>query len=322
MKGRPAPVVVKKASGSKLKNLKSTYRSNKVLLGDIERHVVTNHLADLTRNPHVIHPSEICKSDTCRRAIYYRLIDEPADLTNPDIGFHLQRVFDEGHDIHNKYQGWLWDMGVLYGVWECVVCDRVWFARSPVECISCGAPKYKLRYKEVPVESKEHMLAGKADGLVEPGLIEVKSVGLGTLRFEAPGFHDKFYKGEWTLQETWNAIKRPFPTHIRQGMLYSFMKGGLDVIFIYEWKPSQTVKEFVVKFDESIVNPILEVCLDIKWAVEKRRPVDRPHWAEPKHKECRACPYKGTCYGDIQIEAPKLSTKIRSKKTGEPLRTG
>jgi len=318
---RRKPPTLKKTSDPKLKSLRSTFKSNSVLLGSVERHVVTKHLEETTRNPHVIHPSEICKTDTCRRAIYYRLSDAPAELDAPNVSFHLQRVFDEGHDIHDKWQGWLWDMGVLYGYWECLICDEYWYARSPAVCAKCGAPRRKLRYREVPVRSDEHMLAGHADGQVDAGLIEIKSVGLGTLRFEAKGFHDKFQSGEWTLQETWNAIKRPFPTHLRQAMLYAYCKGIDTVIFIYEWKPSQAVKEFVVKYDEELVRPVLEVCKDIKWAVEKKRPVERPQWASPTHSECKACPYRSTCYAG-EIEEPTKKQQWRSKSTGLPVRAG
>lgn len=317
MRKRPT---VKKATSSKLKSFKSTYKSTSALLGEVERHVVTENLEESQRNPHVIHPSEICKADTCRRAIYYRISDTPADSTGVNVSFHLQRVFDEGHDIHDKWQGWLWGMGKLYGYWECLVCDAYWYARSPINCAKCGAPKRKIRYREVPVRSDEHLISGHADGLLDEGLIEIKSVGVGTLRFEAPGFHDKLQSGEWTINETWNAIKRPFPTHIRQAMIYAYCKGIDTIIFIYEWKPSQSVKMFTVKFSEELVNPILEVCKDIKWAVEKKRPVERPRWASPDHKECKACPYRKTCYaGEIDEEAPDTQTRNRwkSKATGE-----
>jgi CRISPR/Cas system-associated exonuclease Cas4 (RecB family) len=189
------------------------------------------------------------------------------------------------------------------------VCDTRWYARSPTECMSCGAPKKKLRYREVPVESAELMVAGHADGLVDEGLIEVKSIGVGTLRFEAPGFHDKLQSGEWTLQETWNAIKRPFPTHIRQGMLYAFCKKVDQVIFIYECKWNQAVKEFIVKYDERLIAPVLSVCKDIKYAVETKRPMPRPDWANPEAKACKACPYNEVCYGSET--SPKKRNKWR-----------
>lgn len=289
--------VVRKGTSSKLDSYKKTFRSNTILLGQVERHVVTQKL-DNERESHVIHPSEICKSDTCHRQIYYRIVGAEAKTDGIDTSFHLERVFEEGHDIHHKWQTWLWQMGKLYGYWECLNCEAWWYARSPEQCLSCGAPPKWIRYREVPVKADDYLISGHADGEVDEGLIEVKSIGVGTLRFEAPGFHDKFQSGEWTLQDTWNAIKRPFPTHVRQGMIYCFCKQKDQVIFIYEWKPTQMVKEFVVKYNEEIIEPVLEACLDIKYAVEKEKPLPRPKWASPTAKACKACVYKEVCYAE------------------------
>ncbi len=302
--------VVKKATDSKLKQLKSTYKTNNLVVNAVERHVATREQTSF-RATNVIHPSEICKADVCHRKIYYTLTDTRKDtVTESAVSFQLERVFAEGNDIHTKWQNWLWEMGKLYGEWACILCGAAWYGRSPERCISCGERR-GLRYKEVPVSDQKYLISGHADGLIDEGLIEIKSVGVGTLRFEAPGFFDKLESGEWTLQETWNAIKRPFPTHIRQGMLYLHCKGSAvydKMIFIYECKWNQAVKEFVVGYNEEIIAPILDACLDIKYAVEKRKPVDRPDWASPEARECKSCPYNSTCYGTDK-KASKLFVK-------------
>ena len=296
-------VRVRKTSDKKLQNLKRTYRSDSVIIGAVERHVVTQALSDGTREAHAIHPSEICHKDTCHRQIYYRIVDTPPDIDGIDVSFWKERVFEEGHDIHAKWQGWLWDMGKLYGYYECLVCDAKWYGRAPTECQKCHAHRKKLRYREVPILNDNYMLVGHADGMIDEGLLEVKSIGLGTVRIEAPSYYDRFMSGEWNHQQLWNEIKRPFPTHIRQGMLYSFCQGMRPVIFIYECKWNQAIKEFTVQYTEEVIAPVLGFCLDIKYAVKKRKPLPRPKWADPEHVACKACPYRRTCYGEVQGEA-------------------
>jgi CRISPR/Cas system-associated exonuclease Cas4 (RecB family) len=320
-----AGVAVKRASDKKLKNYKKTYRSDNAILGAVERHVITRSFTDPERDPGIIHASEISHNDTCRRAICYRLLKTPMEFDEVDTSWWRERTFDDGHETHRKWQTWFWQMGKLYGYFECLVCDQQWFGRAPRECMACGAPQYKLRYKEVPVFDERHHVGGRADGLLDEGLIEVKGIGLGSVRIEAPGFHDKFMDGHWTLQDLWNEIKRPFPSHVRQGMLYSFARGKTEKVnFIYECKWNQAVKIFTVSYNETVIEPVLEACKDIKYAVKKKRPLKRPKWADQKHATCRACPYQGTCWsGESQDkeeeragadEAPRKRIKVRYKK--------
>ena len=98
-------------------------------------------------------------------------------------------------------------------------------------------------------------MGGKSDGgLMVEGqpfrLLEIKSVGLNTLRFEAPELYERYENNE-TIDKIWMDIGRPFPSHMRQGLLYLYMaiRGSnadvpvpTQIVFIYEWKPRQLVK--------------------------------------------------------------------------------
>lgn len=298
---------VKKGSSKQLADFRKTFRSDSPLLGAVERFVVQRAMEDNGRERHAIHPSELANRHNCLRQMYYRIVDTPEEVSEANVTFWRERIFAEGHLIHEKWQQWFWDMGELWGFYECLVCDERWWAKSPQECAKCAAPRRKLVYREVPIENAEHMIVGHADGEFDSGLIEIKSIGTGTLRVEAPGFYDKLQSGEWDLQKVWNEIKRPLPSHVRQGMLYSFCRDRKPVTFIYECKWNQAVKEFTVSYSEDIVAPMLDACLDIKYAVEKRRPVGRPQWADPEASACKACPYKRTCYDEVSGEKPARS---------------
>jgi hypothetical protein len=75
----------------------------------------------------------------------------------------------------------------------------------------------------------------------------------------------------------WKNLRRPFPAHLRQGHLYAGLAGVDEVVFIYEYKPNQAHKEFVIKASPTCTEPLIEMALDVKWAVENDRPSALPH---------------------------------------------
>jgi CRISPR/Cas system-associated exonuclease Cas4 (RecB family) len=237
------------------------------LLGPIERHLLTRPL-DTSRRQDVLHPSELVKDDFCPRAAYFRLIGKVLPPDRPNL--RLQSIFDVGHSVHSKWQNYLQEMGVLYGVWETTRGPAAWDISSD---LPAGA-----RYKEVPLHDDGLRISGHSDGWVkglgEDFLIEIKSIGPGTIRFENPAL---FRSGD--LFAAWKEIRRPFPTHMRQGQLYLALaqrmaeRGELEsapdeIVFLYELKADQSVKEFVVTYDPILSKDALDDAYDITKAAE------------------------------------------------------
>lgn len=252
-----------------------------------------------TRDTDHIHPSDLAKRDWCPRANWYTIKKHPKDPE--DFSFQRLNVFAEGHYIHAKWQDWLNNAGVLEGLWQCKsdICNHKWEAVSPEKCPSCGTPK--PIYREVPISNEEHHILGHADGIVNDKkgrtLIEIKSIGMGTLRFEAIDLYKQYQKGELTLDGMWKKVRQPFPSHIKQGLLYMYCTGIHQMTFLYEWKPTQEVKEFVVGFTPELVQPMLDNCKRLMTALEGDVPPMRPMWAEePTCNGCKFCPYKKTCW--------------------------
>jgi hypothetical protein len=219
----------------------------------------------------------------------------------------MTNVFAEGHEIHEKWQTWWWEMGILYGVFQCYLCGQRWWDLSPKECFYCGDDRF-LHYKEVPLAAKELHMSGHSDGglmLDEFRLAEIKSVSLGTLRFEAPHLYQQYLDNE-PLDKIWMQITRPFPAHVRQGSLYLYMatRGAnrdvpvpKEMVYIYEWKPTQEVKEFTVRYAPRWVEGMLAGAQMVTEALELGRPPTRPRWAEDEQsRNCRSCPYRRVCW--------------------------
>jgi hypothetical protein len=94
------------------------------------------------------------------------------------------------------------------------------------------------------------------------------------------------------LEGMWKDFRRPIRTHIRQAMLYLHFTGLKRVIFIYECKWDQAHKEFRVRYQPEVVEPMLEQCLSVKAAIEQNRPPACPHGGcaqcrQVRGEECR-----------------------------------
>jgi hypothetical protein len=153
-----------------------------------------------------------------------------------------------------------------------------------------------MTYREIPLVDADLNIAGHADGWVkglgDDFLIEIKSIGTGTIRMEAPSL---LYDTD--LQGAWKQVRRPFPTHLRQGRLYLELArrmadaGILDsapseIVFIYELKMDQSYKEFVVQADSEHIAPVLDTAAEITAAV---RAGVVPECSINPERGCKSC---------------------------------
>ena len=294
-------------SNRNLKDLKDTYKRRDILLPSIERHVLKKAQEPSTRQTDVMHPSEMAKSDWCGRHDFYRMTGVPINYKGRSPSFRLENVFDYGHSVHAKYQRWLTEMGVMWGTWQCKTCGYRWVGGTPTDCPECASSD--IRYKEVSLWNEDLMVSGHSDGVVRLDddvyrMIEIKTVGISTLRFEAYSLFDQYQTERLTPEELWFLIKRPFATHIRQGQIYLHLARAQypelnidEIVFIYEWKPTQEVKEFVVKYNPELISKTLAAAEGVAEAVRLGREPERPEWAGEDGKTCSSCEYRTTCWG-------------------------
>jgi hypothetical protein len=232
------------------------------LLGDIERHLLQRPVGD--RSTTVLHPSEIIKKDFCRRASFFLLSGHTKIAEKPAL--RLQSIFDEGHTIHAKWQRWFQEMGVLHGKFSCAACNHITWGTSPEVCESCGAPWYKLTYDEVTLHDDALRIKGHTDGWIkgigDDTLIEIKSIGPGTIRAESPQL---FMDADGDFMKAWSNVRRPFSSHIMQGQMYLELMKRMghavnEIVFLYELKADQSYKEFSIKADFELVRHIFDMC--------------------------------------------------------------
>lgn len=275
-------------------NIKS---SANVVLPEVRKVLLDRRKKDSGHRTSIIYPSEMARADWCPRATYYRM----SGLPNPPsvTSFTLENVFAEGNAIHSKWQNWLSETGLLWGDWRCSRCSE--YVRNSLkpedrsfgDCVGTkwvDLNKHILgeaerpfphdwKYKEVTLSSTSHKISGHADGaLIKHNcMIEIKSLGVGTLRFEAPKLleahtHKLSGKNIVDIDGMWKDLHRPLLAHVKQGNIYLWMAKEMNLpfdtmVFLYEFKANQQVKEFSVKLSPDILNPMLDVAAQIEYAL-------------------------------------------------------
>jgi hypothetical protein len=253
---------LKKLPAGALKNFVDAGKSTTRVISKVERFVLSQPI-DNHRSFDGLHPSAMVSPYWCHRASYFHLqgnhpVPEPRQ-------FKRELIFAQGHGIHATWQNWFRDMGKLYGVWECKSCAIQTWATSPEGCESCGAA-WSMHYREVPVEHAPLMITGHSDGWLkgfgDDLMLEIKSVGAGTFMW-----YDRsaWFAGDQNFDEAWKNLKSPFSAHIAQVQLYMKvleLSGRTDVpqeaVLLYEAKPTQEVKEFIVRKDDWAIQPIID----------------------------------------------------------------
>jgi len=273
-------MTLKKAPSTKtkLKTLVDVGKSTSRVLGSVERWLLAQP-EDKSRSTVVIHPSAMIKDDWCHRAQYFWLAGEDPGPRNLTMKQHM--VFGLGHDIHDRWQGWFSGMGKMYGTWQCTECKYKWEALSAdlSRCPACASVK-GIEYREVPVYSPAHRISGHADGwlkgLGEDLLLEIKSVGDGTIRWEDPGM---WYEAGQDFNVAWSAIKAPFYGHIMQAQVYMKLLEMMNpedypkaAVFIYENKLNQSVKEFIVPKSDFGISHLFDAAAMIVDCLDKGEP--------------------------------------------------
>jgi hypothetical protein len=248
-------------------------KANSRVLGKVERHVLSTP-RDVSRRSDLLHPSAMVSPTWCHRASYFHLLGhEPAPRP---ITLNQHMIFAEGHRIHEVWQDVFKDMGTLYGMWEIVETGATYWGFA-----SDHNDKYTVKYREVPLDNEDLMITGHADGWLvgfgEPLLLEVKSIGIGSMRYYSPGL----VKADSDFAAAWKAIETPFESHISQVQLYLKLLELSDhevtpqeAVIIYESKVNQEVKEFVIRKDSWGINHVLDAAKMIVEAVKTKTPPD------------------------------------------------
>jgi hypothetical protein len=301
---------VRLPKGSLLKEAVRHKAEPGVIVPLVKDTLLQDYTPDIERRWDIIHPSEMAKKDWCHRATWERIVSgKPPALEKFD--FFRENIFGEGNIIHEKWQRWLKQSGKLWGDWHCPLCNDYYgeTTYSTIKDSVCDAWNGTLHqgrmhtweYREISLGVDNDAcfsIMGHADGAVERTMVEFKSVGLGTIRIDAPELLEKYQinsRKHTDLTGLFKAIERPLQSHLRQGDIYLWLaqQDGLEfdsMSYVYEFKANQMVKEFPVKLNMRRVQPLLDKAEEVHKAI--RSGGDGPECQIADCTQCTAKPRK------------------------------
>lgn len=248
----------------------------------------------------IFHPSAW---GSCLRKIayqYYNQTEHFADKTASDIDPRFERIFDNGHSVHARWQNYLDCAGVLRGYWRCAnpVCEMVygeeepWGVFNPQRTIPgwacrCGNNK-KLIYEEVLIKSEDiYNFEGHCDAVVD-----VRGTP------EARGNHmDVFVVDFKTIKDDmYSELIEPKHEHVIQTHIYMWVLNIHAAVVVYENKDTQALKECFVPRDEALIEKIKTQAVWLRGMLANRKLPTRPNGFTRSKFPCRYCEFVEICF--------------------------
>jgi len=235
----------------------------------------------------------------CQREIVFRFVGMPEESSYKSSGAS-QRILDNGSGFHRRMQRYYGDMGVLWGNWKCTSCpghvDHEAIAHVDEELVhtgcefeACFKPQCprsfsreteispSIKYQELRFEITELNLSGKCDGIIYINDVRC-GIELKSMR-----------------EDYWKILVGPTENNLVQGCTYILGLNLEYMIYQYENKNDQKIKEFVLKRDDEEITKIRTKCRRILSAVENGILLPRVCRAKV---EGRWCNFQEICFAE------------------------
>jgi CRISPR/Cas system-associated exonuclease Cas4 (RecB family) len=239
------------------------------------------------------HPSSF---GGCVREIaiqYHGETDKRFRVEKP-IDVDFMRICDAGHAFHHRMQRDLSIMGVLRGWWRCRSCGSLIGEENPIgiflpEKCSCQKEEDKRKwinifeYEEISLRSEpQYNFRGNCDGIVEID----------------PGNENSRYVVDFKTikSERFDFLKFPESKYVIQVTIYMWLTGVKKSVIYYENKNDHRIKEFVVNYDNDLVEYIKNTSKKLKAVVEMGNIPKIPKGYIQSKPPCTWCDFKDFCY--------------------------
>jgi len=253
--------------------------SNKVsLLSEMINNEMNRKSSNNDRDYSYFHPSEFHQ---CSRLLAYRYVGEEAVQ---NITPQLQRIFDNGHYMHDRYGDYFEKAGILRGYWHCLHrdCETLigrddrYGIKRPDKCPKCSGTSF--RYDEVFVEDENLFFKGRVDGILDL----------------PDGFFVIDYKSIFSMQ--YKKLTKPLEKHYIQIMIYIMLLDIKAGFLLYENKDSQQIKIYEVERNEEFIDRVKSRALKLKEMLLNGDMPKRPSSYTKGGKPCKTCPFKKVCW--------------------------
>jgi len=261
---------------------------------------------DADRNHGMNSPSAV---SSCPRSIYYGRTGITSDGV---IDPRTRRIFDNGHHVHARLQDYLEEEGCLLvpevPVWNTDLkilghCDGILRVNRFTLAI--------LEIKSINSNGFAHLTTAKPEHQMQA---QVYMYCLEKLRDKLCAAGD-YNEVKSELLESYDVLMQSFVTGGRRftkeqkiahkvelmgkimDILYETPKRIDTMSVVYENKDTQDIKEYVIKWDDELVEEIAEKYTFLNKSVDTQTIPDRPDEANTKSCQyCRYCNYKFQCW--------------------------
>ena len=282
----------------------STKYNKDSITARIDNYLATN-VEENDRAVDVNSPSQVFK---CMRSLYYARTGAESDgFIDP----RLQRIFDNGTHMHLRIQEYLTKEGSLV-MDECPCID----AEANIQGHTDGILKMtEQEYAILELKSMNSILFGKlkepkpehiAQAMIymyctECRRQELVSMTEDEFKFSLDDRVD-FYRSRYqhlkagkkhTKEEK---IQHNILTNLRLDNLLRTIKRPIDrIVFLYENKDNQELKEFVIEYDDDLMCDILDFYDQVNYYVANKKVPPREGTSKSCNI-CRFCSYRNECY--------------------------
>jgi len=256
------------------------------------------------------HPSEWGK---CHRKIAYEYYEFKGYITTDEsslkISPQLERIFGNGHHMHDRWTGYIESTGALIGKWICIHCssggkhpeiigkDEKLGATKPNECKVCKSTIFK--YIEVGFFDEETWWGGHVDAVVDISLLADQPILKNNNKDHR---WNRYIIIDYKSMNPFDfkKIEEPTPEHNMQMQVYLYLSDLKYGKFIYENKAFQDVKEFLVIRDDALLEVEVAKAKFLKSVVSNlrdgKRCLPKRAYNSRGHKNCLYCQYRGDCW--------------------------
>lgn len=292
-----------------LKDIFNTFKHDTVVVGQLDRYLEKKVNFDNDRAVDVNAPSQAGK---CMRANYYMRKQYPAD---GDIDARTMRIFDNGTHVHIRLQKYMTDMGLLIMDEVPLINDEFHIQGHTDGYLDLGDEVAILEIKSINDQQfqrlKDVKEEHKKQGLIYAYCANSRRIYLRNHYHSIEDFENSeserriYFEKHYQHMQTGHHYSRQSKIKhevdlniISDDILFRTEVPVSRVVFLYEDKNTQDLKEFVVKVDVStrdILNEVLESYRQLnKYCKENKVP---PREGRNKSDSmCRWCSYKDECW--------------------------
>ena len=232
----------------------------------------------------------------CHRKIAYEYYEAKGyikvDTSSYKIDPRVERIFGNGHTMHDRWRQYIEDTGMLRGWWM----DAEGNVHGQDNKHGILKPEGNFVYVEVGFRDKDTMWGGHVDAIVD--IREHPSVNANGQPLEKC-----LIIVDFKTMNTFGFKKLTKPTdeHYTQMQLYLYLSGLNQGRFIYEDKNDQKTKEYIVPRDNRFITQKVREAKELKHIVtntksNNKHPLPVRGYSSRSNVNCLSCKFRGHCW--------------------------